>query len=154
MTANVSRPARSAASVGATSSAYADLVAGLLDARADPATERFDGALAAAVTAGELDADLAATLRFWQRAALRSVIEHVRTVLPPTLAALAAARGDALERARADEALLRDPATSSGEPSGDPAPPREEASSLSDRRHRLIVAGLISSTPLDLRAHR
>jgi hypothetical protein len=74
---------------------YADLVGGLLDSRDDPATERFDAELARAVDRGELDPDLARRLRFWQRASLRALTDHTRTVLPTVLGVLAAARRDA-----------------------------------------------------------
>lgn len=74
---------------------YADLVGGLLDSRDDPATERFDAELARAVDRGELDPDLARRLKFWQRASLRALTDHTRTVLPTVLGVLAAARRDA-----------------------------------------------------------
>jgi hypothetical protein len=68
--------------------ALADLVAGLLDARVDPATDRFDAELAAAEDDGRIDAQTAKVLRWWQREAQRALVEHARVVLPPTLLAL------------------------------------------------------------------
>lgn len=138
---------------GARGSAYADLVSGLLDARDDPATERFDAELKAAVEAGDVSAEAARSLRFWQRAAMRSLVDHARTVLPAALCALDSARADSAESAAAAEETWR-----GGRAGGDAAPPvtktttparespstgRTEApSSLEERRNRLIVAGL------------
>ena len=68
--------------------AYADLVAGLLDLRTDPATERFDAELAAAEEDGRIDAQTAKVLRWWQRESLRTMVEHARVVVPPTMMAL------------------------------------------------------------------
>jgi hypothetical protein len=68
--------------------AYGELVAGLLDVRHDPATERFDAELAAAEQDGRVDLQTAKVLRWWQREALRSLVEHARQVVPPTLMAL------------------------------------------------------------------
>lgn len=74
---------------------WSDLVDGLLDARADPATARFDAELAAAVAAGELSARTAQRLRFWQRAAVSGADDHARTVVPAVLGVLVAARSEA-----------------------------------------------------------
>src|SRR5690349_12599008 len=52
---------------------WSHLVNGLLDARADLATERFDAELAVAVAAGDLTAETAHRLRFWQRASVNAV---------------------------------------------------------------------------------
>ena len=79
-----------------------DLVGGLLDARDDPATARFDAELAAGLAAGTLTEDAAHRLRFWQRASVRSFADHARTVVPVALGALAAARREA--QRYADEA--------------------------------------------------
>ena len=68
--------------------ALSDLVAGLLDARLDPATERFDAELAAAEEDGRVDPQTAKVLRWWQREAQRALVEHARVVLPATLLAL------------------------------------------------------------------
>ena len=68
--------------------ALSDLVGGLLDARRDPATERFDAELVAAEEDGRVDPATARVLRWWQREALRALVEHSRVVLPPTLMAL------------------------------------------------------------------
>lgn len=105
---------------------YTDLVGGLLDSRDDPATERFDAELARAVDRGELDPDLARRLRFWQRASLRALTDHTRTVLPTVLGVLAAARQDAHRDADELEAAL---AEARPEPAGEKAaqqPPGEQ----------------------------
>jgi len=98
------------AGTSARESAYAELVAGLLDARDDVATARFDAELAAAQDSGHLDAATARSLRWWQRAAVRAAVDHARTALPPVLAALdqaqAAAVDDLADAARAlDDAM-------------------------------------------------
>lgn len=74
---------------------WSDLVGGLLDARSDPATARFDDELAAAVTSGAVTAEAAHRLRFWQRASVRALADHARHVVPVALGALDAARLDA-----------------------------------------------------------
>ena len=76
-------------------SAYADLVAGLLDVRTDPATDRFDAELAAAEEDGRVDPQTAKVLRWWQREALRALVDHARTVVPPTMLAIEQAAGGA-----------------------------------------------------------
>ena len=78
-----------------TGTRWSGLVDGLLDARTDPATARFDRELAAAVETGELSRRTAQRLRFWQRAALNGVDDHARTVLPAVLCALDTARAQA-----------------------------------------------------------
>ena len=79
---------------------YRDLVAGLVDARDDPVTARFDDELAAAVARGDMTADAAHRLRFWQRASVRALADHTMTVLPAALGALAASRDDVRAYAR------------------------------------------------------
>jgi hypothetical protein len=76
-------------------SLWSDLVNGLLDARTDPATARFDAELASAVAAGELSRRTAQRLRFWQRAAVSSADDHARTVVPAVLGVLETARSAA-----------------------------------------------------------
>jgi hypothetical protein len=98
------------AGTSARESAYAELVAGLLDARDDVATARFDTELAAAQNSGHIDAATARALRWWQRASVRAVVDHARGALPPVLAALdqaqAAAVDDLADAARAlDDAM-------------------------------------------------
>lgn len=78
-------------------SAYAELVAGLVDARDDVATQRFDAELAAAAADGRVDPATARTLRWWQRASVRAVSDHTRNALPPVLAALDRAHDIAVE---------------------------------------------------------
>ena len=148
---------------GARHVAYADLVGGLLDARVDPATEHFDAELSAALTAGTVTAEAARTLRYWQRASVRGLVEHARSVLPPALSALEAARAESKEtvaaeqrswtaatggtaRDLADQANLTD-ASNAPDATQPPVTPAAEGSiNLTDhRRSRLIVAGLMSS---------
>jgi hypothetical protein len=83
--------------------AYSDLVGGLLDARTDPATERFDAQLAEALEAGTVTSEVARALRFWQRAAVRGVVDHARRVLPPALEALDAARQESADDVAAND---------------------------------------------------
>ena len=133
---------------------YGDLVAGLLDAREDLATARFDVALTAAVTAGEVSAETARMLRFWQRCAVREVVTHAQSVLPPALAALDRSRVEAAERLATDEQLFCS-ADSGGTGTLGEAPTTvgEQSSTLDDRRRQVIVAAVTRSTLLDLRAH-
>jgi hypothetical protein len=137
---------------GARHVAYADLVGGLLDARLDPATERFDAELAAAVAAGTVTGDAARTLRFWQRASVRGLVDHARHVLPPALTALDAARDESQEtvdseqrswtEATGDRATGTSPTTST--------PSEDRSINLTEHRHsRLIVAGLMTSAAHD-----
>ena len=77
-------------------------MAGILDARADEATRRFDAELATTASGGVVSQAAAQRLQTWQRASVREVAEHVRTVLPACLRALASAHREALEYA--DEA--------------------------------------------------
>ncbi len=145
-----SRPSREAA--------LADLVAGLLDARADPATARFDAELEAAEAAGRIDAATARLLRWWQRESLRTVTEHVRTVIPAAIASLDEAAEQAEESvsasARAWEQSQRTSnvldltlhsASGSGPESDadeDSEAPRSPESAPRTARHRTLVAGL------------
>ena len=76
--------------------AYSDLVAAIVGARRDPATERFDRELAAAEAAGSLDAATARTLRWWQRETVRAVEDHLAAVLPLVLARIDDAESDAV----------------------------------------------------------
>ncbi len=70
------------------SSAYAELVSGLLEARHDAASGRFDAEVAAAEADGRIDERTARVLRWWQRESVRAVVEHARSVIPPALGAL------------------------------------------------------------------
>jgi hypothetical protein len=83
--------------------AYSDLVGGLLDARVDAATQRFDAELIAAVEAGAVTTEAARRLRFWQRASVRGVVDHARTVLPPALEALDSARDESKRTVLAEQ---------------------------------------------------
>ncbi len=86
---------------------WSELVDGLLDARSDPATARFDAELAAAVDAGEVSRHTAQQLRFWQRAAVHGVDDHVRAVVPAVLGALDASRQSAQAYVDRSGAMLR-----------------------------------------------
>jgi hypothetical protein len=85
---------------------WSDLVNGLLDARTDPATARFDAELASAVAAGRLSRRTAQRLRFWQRAAVNAAHEHARTVVPAVLGVLEAARSEAQAYVEQGSAML------------------------------------------------
>lgn len=86
--------------------AWVEVVDSLLDVRTDPATERFDAELAAAVADGTVSPEAAHRLRFWQRASVRALADHVRTVLPVALGALDAARHDAGQYVDESAAIL------------------------------------------------
>jgi hypothetical protein len=140
---------------------YGDLVAGLLDARDSPASDRFDEELAAAVATGDLTADGARRLKLWQNAAVAELADHVRTVLPATLNALAEARAKAARRVHelaavadlpaAPERHVREHAarvpTRPAEHRDTPEPasitPLPAASSLESRPARMMVADLV-----------
>jgi hypothetical protein len=143
---------------------WTNLVGGLIDARTDPATARFDAELADAVTAGALSEETANGLRFWQRASVRAVADHARTVLPVALGALDAARREALEDAAVAAATLEAAAAvraDVAEPAEDtvvPVRPEEldllrrastpehaRPSTLEGERPRQLVAGLVSA---------
>jgi hypothetical protein len=143
---------------------WTDLVGGLIDARADPATARFDAELADAVTAGALSEETAGRLKFWQRASVRAVADHARTVLPVALGALDAARREAeedvevaaatLEAATAARAAAAEPAEDTVVPVQPDevdllrrASTREHVrpSTLEEDRPRQLVAGLVSA---------
>ncbi len=143
---------------GARHVAYADLVGGLLDARDDPATEHFDAELAAALAAGTVTAEAARTLRFWQRASVRGLVEHARNVLPPALSALEAAREESKETVQAEQRSWTEATGRTAEDLADDAdrsdptatPAAARSVNLEDhRRSRLIVAGLMSSLAPD-----
>lgn len=129
---------------------YADLVSGLLGARNDPATGRFDSELDVAVASGEVSAALARRLRFWQRASLRALTDHTRTVLPTALGALEASRRDA--EAYVEELLAATPAAAVASAlapdTRGPTPTitLPEPISLEGSTSRLLVAGLVTTT--------
>lgn len=124
--------------------AYADLVAALLDL-SDPApSATFDHALDAAVTDGSLTPDQARRLRWLQRESVRRLVDHARTVLPPTLVALegelTGGVAELPDQAVADgEDVTTTPATDGPEGADgpdEPVPPVDLHS------RRLLVAGL------------
>lgn len=134
--------------------AYGDLLTALLDVRLDPATDRFDAELEAAEADGRIDPATAKVLRWWQRESLRSMLEHTRTVVPPTLIALEKAAGrvdDEVEAASESWARVagddapptpsrhsRVPTPQDDEPAAKVTPPAD----LSEHRRRMLVAGL------------
>ena len=81
----------------ARSAAFSSLLAAVAGSRRDLASARFDEELAEAEAAGSVDPVVARTLRWWQREALRSVEEHLQSVLPTLLAGLETAERDAAE---------------------------------------------------------
>ena len=137
-------------SEAARNSAYAEVIAGLLDGRDQSAERRFDQELAAAESSGRLDAETARLIRWWQRESVRGVVDHAQTVLPATLIALEQAQRDSRDRS-SDPLSLPDlivtlrPARDSDEVAvddiisvdDDPEPPAD----LTARR--LLVAGLM-----------
>jgi hypothetical protein len=82
----------------ARTTAYGDLVAGMLAVRTDHASARFDLELARAEAAGTIDAATARTLRWWQRESVRAVADHVGRVLPEVLAQVEDADDEAAEQ--------------------------------------------------------
>lgn len=135
-----------------------DLVAGLIDARDTPASDRFDAELEAAVEAGELTLDAARRLRMWQRASVSELADHIRAVLPTALAALADARDAANRRVQERQSSAADAtphltANASGSPgAGDTPEPASVAepdapSSLGATPARLMLADLVVSNP-------
>lgn len=139
---------------------YAELVSGLLGARTDSATERFDEELDRAVAGGEVSAAAARRLRFWQRASLRALTDHTRTVLPITLGALEASRRDAqsyldgVDGFGAPEGLDPPEGLEDAPAADTPAPPSTitlpEPISLEGSASRLLVAGLVTTTAPDI----
>jgi hypothetical protein len=83
--------------VDARSAAFSSLLAAVAGSRRDLASARFDEELAAAEAVGSIDPVVARTLRWWQREALRSMEEHLQSVLPGLLAGLESADHDAAE---------------------------------------------------------
>ena len=152
--------------------AYAELILTLVDARADPATTRFDHELAAAVTAGCLDEQTARTLRWWQRESVRGVRDHLADVLPPLLDALESAAVRTAATVQASEELFRTALSQANAPTdvsvdADANTDDETTTDtttqsahddesrpvvlslpidLTDRRRRMVVAGLVAAS--------
>jgi hypothetical protein len=140
--------------------AYADLVAGLLDLRSDPATERFDAELAAAEDEGRIDPQTAKVLRWWQRESLRTMVEHASAVVPPTMMAIeqaaagselevevssqswARAAGDSVGATPAADIASSGSAAAVPDAADDSSPAVPPPTDLSEHRRRLLVAGL------------
>jgi hypothetical protein len=134
-----------------------------MEARTDPASERFDEELTAVVNSGAVSPAIARRLRHWHRASVQAVSEHARIALPPAIAAVtsaAEAAHAAAEDAAAEwgEGAARDeeelsnaffdgrrpqpytPPSSAPPPAYAPAPRVPEASA--EPQERLLVAGL------------
>lgn len=111
--------------------AYADVVAGLLDATPSTATERFDAELADAVAQG-LDATTARTLRWWQRESARAVRDHATAVLPALMEVLVQSETAQTVQTAAPPAMAVAP------------PAREPGHHSDDARRRTLVAGLVA----------
>lgn len=127
---------------------FADLVGGLVDAREDPAVVRFDAELAAAVTRGEVTPETAKRLRAWQRASVRGVADHVRTVLPAVLAALESARADALAQVVDLAAALADARADDGHGDGESDGESDgERDREGERHHREDIAVVAPAVP-------
>jgi hypothetical protein len=133
-------------------SAYADLVAAVLDLRSSAAREAFDEALAKARASGEIADDLARQLRWLQRQSERALVEHAESVLPPALVALdqsatdaQAAPADHLPTARPASPPPTTPDSATDEPADelpDELPDDEPAAVVNLQSRRLLVAGL------------
>lgn len=136
----------------------ADLVSGLLDGRDDPATARFDDELEHAVELGSVSPESAHRLRYWQRAAVRSLAEHVRTAVPGVLGLLAqlddearvsveqldATLGADPQQPPVDEPDVVDLREVDDTPSAASPPPAPTTSTL-ESRARLILADLVTA---------
>lgn len=137
--------------------AWTDVVVGLLDAREDPASARFDAELSTAVADGLLPADTARRLRFWQRASVRALTDHIRTVVPVALGALDAARREAGEYVESaavdlDEAVprvvdVRAVASAETAETAETAMHATAGPGAREDRPRLLVAGLAPAWP-------
>ena len=143
--------------------AYAELILALVDARADPATVRFDHELSSAIAAGRIEPEFARTLRWWQRESVRGVRDHLADVLPPLLESLETAAAQATNNVQSAETMWRD-ALAQAVPAAETAtsasaeratePSQADASrprvlnlpiDLTDHRRRMVVAGLVSA---------
>jgi hypothetical protein len=131
--------------------AYADLVTAVLDLRSPIATTTFDRALADAVAAGTLAAELARELRWLQRESVRDVVTHAANVLPAALVALdtsgrpedlrehsVAERSTAAPGAEGGAADISTPDLADDQSST----PDEESAPVDLTARRLLVAGL------------
>jgi hypothetical protein len=169
------RPLKSPGGVGATKdrapvahAAYAELILTLVDARSDPATTRFDYELAEAVDGGRIDEQTARALRWWQRESVRGVRDHLADVLPPLLDALesSAARSATTFQSSAElwrAAFIEANAAPHDDAAPEPTSAADRATQsaheeisrpavlnlpidLTDRRRRMVVAGLVSAS--------
>ena len=135
---------------------YSDLVSGLLDARTDPATGRFDAQLDELVSSGAVTEQAARALRFWQRASLRALVDHTMAVLPTALGALDAARAEAEANVlRIDLTRLDERVDEVGDTPDVTSPtPASAAARLGANRRRQLVAELVDLSPPDRPGNR
>ena len=129
-------------------SAYADLVAAVLDLRSSATRESFDEALAQARDSGAIADDLARQLRWLQRQSERALVEHAESVLPPALVALDqsaagahATPADLLSAKRPVSPPTTGSEAATDEPSDELADD-EPAAVVNLQSRRLLVAGL------------
>ena len=144
--------------------AYAALVDALIALRRDQATERFDEYLDHARETGRIDEPTARALRWWQRASIRGLEEHLEGLLPGVLgqleradqaAAAAVEMSDRAWRAAAGQPGNTDPAPGDDQPTTElesvvpepeatePGPSDGESVPLVGApEHRTLTAGL------------
>ena len=96
-------------------SAYAELVAGLLDVRDDAAEQRFDAELADAESARRIDPETARILRWWQRETVRGVVAHAQTVLPATMLAIEHSHQDSISSTAHESSPADTPSDDAGD---------------------------------------
>lgn len=123
----------------------------ILQRYADPATARFDAALAAS----GIPEETARELRFWQREAVANVKQYAAEALPAVFTAIAAAQRDAAEATRRAGAV-RDAQTGANTPTPWSLPPNPpelvitlpdtadlpETARLLEERRRTVAARL------------
>ena len=125
--------------------AFSDLVGGLLDARTDPATDRFDAELSAAEDEGRIDPQTAKVLRWWQRESQRALVEHAQAVLPATLLALEQATSGADREVQASAASW---ARAVADEPSDPARRNRRPDPRADHPDRTLAVDLPADGPL------
>ena len=131
----------------ARSSAYAELITGLLDVRDTSSEMQFDAALAEAESADRIDSDTARLLRWWQRETVRAVVDHAQLVLPATLLALEDSFREAHQRTTPpiDQPVSPPAAAPATEAAAEPEWTQDQPPPTDLSARRLLVAGL---TPL------
>lgn len=125
--------------------AYAEIVTALADARPDPATERFDAELDAAVASGELDEQLARTLRWRQRESIRAIRDHLAEVLPTVLETLNSST-DTSAKTSADASVDTIASSDGDARTVNPASPRiSHPERGAQPQRRVLVASLVAA---------